>query len=256
MDYTLFVGTHHKTGTMWMVNIFQSFAERAGLPILNFSEHCRALGITGQRCDQLLFGYGMGFDGIIVADHSEGFRSAAALLPVGRRRMFHVVRDPRDIAISAAEYHVRAEEPWLHVPLTEFGGMTYQERISSYDQLDDRVLFEIEHSSAATVHEIRGLINLPGIAVFKYEDLMREPKTFDKLFEHCGFHPDFRQLFDLAVNDHSFFAEADAANTDHASDGRVEQWRDKLKPTTLDAIHQAFGDVIKHLGYPGQRLEA
>lgn len=250
MNFTLFVGTHHKTGTMWMFNIFQSFAERAGLPVLNFSEHCRGLAITGQRTDQLLFGYGMAFDGIILADHSEGFRSAAALLPAERRRMFHVVRDPRDIAISAANYHVRSKEAWLHVPLTEFGGMTYQERIASYDDLDDRVLFEIEHSSASTIHEIRGLIGVPGIEVFKYEDLMQHPKTFDTLFDHCGFHQDFQQLFDIAVNDHSFFGNADAENSDHAADGRTEQWREKLKPTTLDGIHQAFGDVINHLGYP------
>jgi hypothetical protein len=92
--------------------------------------------------------------------------------------MFHVVRDPRDIAISAADYHVRSKEPWLLVPQTQFGGMTYQERIAAYDQLDDRVLFEIEHSSAATVHEIRMLLGVPGIEVFKYEDFMLNPDSF------------------------------------------------------------------------------
>lgn len=250
MDFALFVGTHHKTGTMWMFSIFQAFAERAGLPFLNFSEHCRGLAITGQRCDQLLFGYGMGFDGIILADHAEGFQSAASLLPPERRRLFHVVRDPRDIAISAANYHVRSKEPWLHVPLTEFGGMTYQERIASYEQLDDRVLFEIEHSTASTIHEIRSLIGIPSIEAFKYEDFMQTPETFQRLFDYCGFHPDFLQLFDLAVNDHSFFGNAEADTSDHASDGRVEQWREKLGATTLGAVEQAFGDVISRLHYP------
>lgn len=250
MDVTVFVGTHHKTGTMWMFNIFQAFAERAGIPFLNFSEHCRGLAITGERCDQLLFGYGLAFDGIVLADHSEGFRTAASLLPRERMRMFHVVRDPRDIAISAADYHVGSKEPWLHVPATEFGGMTYQERIASYETLDDRVLFEIEHSSAATIHEIRSLIGAPGIEVFKYEDFMREPQTFQTLFDYCGFHPDFRQLFERAVNEHSFFGDAKAETSNHASDGRVEQWREKLNPTTRHAVEQAFGDVIERLGYP------
>ena len=250
MDFTLFVGTHHKTGTMWMFSIFQAFAERAGLPFLNFSEHCRGLAIEKERCDQLLFGYGLAFDGIILADHSEGFGTAAALLPKERRRMFHVVRDPRDIAISAADYHVRSKEAWLHVPQTDFGGMTYQERIASYASLDERVLFEIEHSSAATVHEIRSLIGIPGIEVFKYEDFMRTPTTFRTLFDYCGFHKDYVQLFELAVNEHSFFGEAKADVSDHASDGRVEQWREKLSPATLQAVEAAFGDVIKRLGYP------
>ncbi len=250
MDFTLFVGTHHKTGTMWMFNIFQTFAERAGLPFLNFSEHCRRLLITGQRCDQLLFGYGLAFDGIILADHAEGFRTVASLLPEERRRMFHVVRDPRDIAISAADYHVRSKEPWLHVPLTEFGGMTYQERIASYETLDDRVLFEIDHSSAATVQEIRSLLEMPDIEIFKYEAFMQQPSTFQTLFDFCGFHADFRQLFELAVSEHSFFGEAKAETSDHASDGSVAQWREKLRPATLNAIEQTFGDVIARLGYP------
>jgi hypothetical protein len=250
MNFTLFVGTHHKTGTMWMFSVFQAFAERAGIPFLNFSEHCRGLGIAGRRADQLLFGYGLAFDGIVLADHSEGFRSAASLLPKERLRMFHVVRDPRDIAISAADYHVRSREPWLHVPQTEFGGMTYQERIASYDQLDDRVLFEIEHSSAATVQEIRSLIGVPGIEIFKYEDFMRRPETFRQLFDYGGFHSDYRQLFELAVQEHSFFGEATAEGSDHASDGRIEQWREKLTPTTLQCVEQAFGDVISRLDYP------
>jgi hypothetical protein len=250
MDFTLFVGTHHKTGTMWMFSIFQAFAERAGLSFLNFSEHCRALAIAEDRCDQLLFGYGLAFDGIILADHSEGFATAAALLPKERRRMFQVVRDPRDIAISAADCHVRSKERWLHMPQTEFGGMTYQERIASYPSLDDRVLFEIEHSSAATVHEIRLLTGIPGIEIFKIEDFILASETFRTLFDYCGFHKDYLQLFELAVNEHSFFGEAKAETSDHAFDARVEQWREKLTPTTLQAIEATFGDVIERLGYP------
>ena len=250
MDFTVFVGTHHKTGTMWMFNIFQTFAERAGLPVLNFSEHCRSLDLAGKRCDQLLVGYGLAFDGIVLADHAEGFRTAASLLPDERKRMFHVVRDPRDIAISAANYHVRSDEPWLHVPRADFGGMTYQERITSYDALEDRVLFEVEHSTAATVHEIRSLLGVPGIEIFRYEDFMQAPETFRKLFEFCGFHQDYYQLFELAVKEHSFFGEASAESSDHASDGRIEQWREKLSPATKKAIEAAFGDVISRLGYP------
>lgn len=250
MDFSVWVGTHHKTGTMWMFNIFQAFGERAGIPFLNVSEHCRQLGITGDRCDQLLFGYGLAFDGIILADHAEGFRTLAPLLPKGRARMFHVVRDPRDIAISAANYHMTSAEPWLHVPDVAFAGMTYQEKISSYNSLDDRVLFEIEHSSAATVNEIRKLIGLDSVQIFKYEDLMRWPETFDRLFDYCGFHADQKPLFTKAVQKHSFFGEASVEDSSHGSDGRVEQWRDKLSGPTRSAVEQAFGDVIERLGYP------
>ena len=250
MDFSVLVGTHHKTGTMWMFNIFQTFGQRAGIAFLNFSEHCRHLGIVGDRCDQLLFGYGLAFDGIILADHAEGFRTLSPLLPRNRARMFHVVRDPRDIAISAANYHLISDEPWLHVPDVGFGGMTYQEKISSYDSFDDRVLFEIEHSSFATVTEIRGLLGVDGVEVFKYEDLMRWPETFERMFDYCGFHADYKQLFMQAVQEHSFFGDADVEHSRHGSDGRVEQWREKLSGSTRSAVEQAFGDVIDRLGYP------
>jgi len=250
MDFSVLVGTHHKTGTMWMFDIFQTFGERAGIPFLNFSEHCRRLGIAGDRCDQLLFGYGLAFDGIILADHAEGFATLSPLLPKTRARMFHVVRDPRDIAISAANYHLTSDEPWLHVPEVAFGGMTYQEKISSYDRFEDRILFEIEHSSASTVNEIRSLLDVDGVQVFKYEDLMRWPETFERMFDYCDFHDDFRQLFMQAVQERSFFGKADVRDNHHASDGRVEQWREKLDDTTRSAAERAFGDVIERLGYP------
>lgn len=250
MDFSVLVGTHHKTGTMWMFDIFQTFSERAGIPCLNFSEHCRNLGIAGHRCDQLLLGYGLAFDGIILADHAEGFRTLAPLLPKNRARMFHVVRDPRDIAISAASYHLTSAEPWLHVPDVAFGGMTYQEKINSYDRFEDRVLFEIEHSSAATMAEIRGLLGVDGIQIFKYEDLMCWPETFERVFDTCGFHADYKQLFMQAVQEHSFFGEADVEDSRHGSDGRVEQWREKLSGSTRSAVEQAFGDVIERLGDP------
>ena len=250
MDFSVLVGTHHKTGTMWMFDIFQTFATKAGLPVLNFSEHCRQLGIAGDRCDQLLFGYGLAFDGIILADHAEGFRTLSPLLPKKRARMFHVVRDPRDICISAANYHLRADEAWLHRPEVAFGGMTYQEKISSYDRFEDRVLFEIEHSSASTVNEIRALFDVDGVGVFKYEDLMRGEEAFERLFDYCNFHPDYKQLFMQSVQEHSFFGKAKVDDSRHGSDGRVEQWREKLDDATRSAIERAFGDVIARLGYP------
>ena len=250
MDFSVWVGTHHKTGTMWMFNIFQAFGQRTGIPFLNISEHCRQLGITGNRSTQLLFGYGLAFDGIILADHAEGFGPLVSLLPKNRARMFHIVRDPRDIAISAANYHLTSAEPWLHVPEVAFGGMTYQEKISSYDTFDDRVLFEIEHSSASTVAEIRALLGVVGVEIFKYEDLMRWPETFERMFDYCGFHKDQKQLFMQAVHEHSFFGEAAVEDSDHGADGRVEQWREKLNGATLAAVERAFGDVIERLGYP------
>lgn len=250
MDFAVMVGTHHKTGTVWMLEIFRSFGKRAGIPVLNFSRHCEELGIELDRCDELLFGYGLAFDGIILANHAEGFGLLSRNLPKNRARMFHVVRDPRDIVISSANYHVTSEEPWLHVPDAAFGGMTYQEKISTYDSFDERVLFEIENVSAHTVAGIRSLLGIDDIRIFKYEDLMSEPETFEQLFDFCGFDARHKQHFMKSVYDHSYFGETSAEDSEHGSDGRIEQWREKLSSRTRLAAEQAFGDVIKRLDYP------
>jgi hypothetical protein len=42
-----------------------------------------------------------------------------------------VIRDPRDVIVSGANYHCKADEPWLHIPEKRFGGLTYHQKINS-----------------------------------------------------------------------------------------------------------------------------
>src|SRR5690349_8119257 len=108
----ILVGTHHKTGTVWMGSLFRQLAER-----LN-----RAYFIGNPKDvseDVDIFQHvNSGFNLPFMARLEEGSRAW---------RGIHIIRDPRDVIVSGCFYHQKSAEKWLHLPLEKFEGRTYQE---------------------------------------------------------------------------------------------------------------------------------
>src|SRR5262249_14279696 len=69
-------------------------------------------------------------------------------------RVLHVIRDPRDVLISGMYYHQRAAERWLHEPIPGFDNVTYQRQLRALPTSVDQYLFEMEHSTAATLRDV------------------------------------------------------------------------------------------------------
>ena len=100
----LCIGTHHKTGTLWMRTVFRKLAQ--------------ALGIESH---QVFAGSG---DGMVpAADRVFLFQWSSAFPPVildrPDARILHVIRDPRDVLLSGMRYHRTAPaggEEFLHTP--------------------------------------------------------------------------------------------------------------------------------------------
>ena len=101
MKQNIVVATHHKTGTVWMSTVFRAIARRLGANYVDFWGHYG-------RLDRVLT------TPFILLNHNSIFSRHANQLRRDDVRILHLIRDPRDVLISAMHYHKKADEPWLH----------------------------------------------------------------------------------------------------------------------------------------------
>ncbi|MGZ4127451.1 MAG: hypothetical protein ACXVQY_07775 [Actinomycetota bacterium] len=97
---------HHRAGSVWFRGILEEVAAQFGLtffstylPVVDPPEGERPPTATAD---------------VVQFMHSRHFRDD---LFAGRSiRGSHIVRDPRDIAVSAYRYHLWSDEPWVNTP--------------------------------------------------------------------------------------------------------------------------------------------
>jgi hypothetical protein len=155
------IGTHRKTGSVWMRNIFEDVCDKFGL--------------------RFKYNDPIDFD-ILVQDDSKFNLD-------DDYRGIHLTRDFRDIIISGCFYNSTANEKWLSKPNQKFGGMSYQEKINSIDNLEDKLIFEMNHVGKVTISEIQTWEKNPKFLEVKYEELIIDNnlELFTKIFKFLEF---------------------------------------------------------------------
>ena len=221
------IGTHHKTGTAWMQSIFHQMALIYNVPV-----RTDELDITPT--------YGQ----VYLNGHSRFDFEVANKIDY---RGLHLIRDPRDIIVSACFYHQKSDEPWLHKKRSEFGGLTYQEKINSFLSVDDCILFEMEGSAGGNIADIKNWCyeNRHFIEV-KYEDLIVDKQLllFHQIFSFLGFHPCFvPKALEIAHNN-SLFSKSSVVNNAHIRSGKPRQWENHFKAIHKDRFIELFGDIL------------
>lgn len=167
------------------------------------------------------------------------------------------IRDPRDIIVSAAYYHCSSKEEWLHVPQDKFGGMTYQEKINSLDDIQDRFLFEMENSS---YWQIQNMLSVPlsaeSIYLTRLEILVKDYKLweFHKIFDFLEVDtPKLVNLLQIAYENSLF--SGNIAKSVHARSGKPAQYATEFSPKTLSRYYEIFGDAAVRLGYDDVQMQ-
>lgn len=99
----------------------------------------------------------------------------------------HVIRDPRDIMVSAYFYHLWCEEPMITGKRPDLEGRSYQQVLNALP-FDEGLALEIAESG----QYIEGMMAWdyadPNIIEIRFEDLVRDPKgEFGKVFRKYGF---------------------------------------------------------------------
>lgn len=230
LESKILVATHHKTGTVWFTNIFKDIS---AFHSLNF--------YSG---DQENF-----YDEVdIYFNHHSNF-------PFNKFNFdykgIHIIRDPRDMIISSTFYHQKSKESWLHVPKKEFNGLTYQEKINSFDTFEQKAIFEINNSAGNNILDIRNWnYSNNNFLEVKYEEVIQDYnlQKFHDIFEFLGFQGEFiPDLLRIAWKNSLFSGEV--KSNKHVRSGNARQYQKHFTPRLKKKFKNEFGDLLVKLDY-------
>ncbi len=164
--------------------------------------------------------------------------------------VIYIVRDPRDVAISAADHFGRTLDEMIvamadpHTAGRAMAGVMVHEMQSSWSN----------HVESWTKW------NHPGIFVVRYEDLLADPlDQFGRVARHFGISSDkerirkavefsaFKQLQKLEASEG--FVERSVHSEKFFRAGRSGGWHDKLTPEQIARIEQDHATQMKRYGY-------
>ena len=234
----LLIGTHHKTGTVWMRELFETIAARLGGVLLRLGRH-EPVDLDACRRDSPLT--------VLFQDHA----LFGELRGAEGARGIHLVRDPRDVLISAANYHGWSHEPWLHEPRKKLRGQTYQQAIRALD-FPDSIRFEMQRSGKACIREMLSLERGDLFTDVRLEDLMLATRgEAAAWFSSLGFvGKEVGQCVEAFVASR---IEPGAGSSiglrQHVQNADCAQWCYLYDPALLLSFREQFGDAAERLGY-------
>ncbi|MCF2904185.1 sulfotransferase [Octadecabacter sp. CECT 8868] len=246
----LCVGTHHKTGTIWMRKVLRAISNDQNVPFMQ-CYRAKKLAEAAETGPQIIVNWSSSFP--------------QQLLEMGHARFIHIIRDPRDVLLSGMRYHRIAplgNEKFLREKRDEWGGKNYQDHLNALPDDHARLMFEMENKHDKTVQE---MLNWPyeygvpndRVADIKYEDLIEDTDCaiFRGMLEECdidGIDIDKavqsywdRSLFGgLAMKD-----DREDRVALHVSSGKKAQWVTKLPREIAEPYAERYADALKTLGY-------
>jgi hypothetical protein len=233
------VATHHKTGTVWMSTVFKAIARRLGANYVDFWTHYGRL----DRALKTPF---------ILLNHNSIFSRHASQLRREDVRVLHLIRDPRDVLISAMHYHKKADEPWLHEKVSGSKDAPYQQRLNSLATLHEQYMFELENATGSTIEAMLDWqYDRTNCVEVRYEDLWadRSLSVWSDIASFLGFEGAEQEVCRQCFWEHSLFGKASRANRRHARSGEVAQWKREFTPELAQAFLYRFPDALQVLGY-------
>ena len=224
---------HHKAGTVWFREVLLSVAGSHGL---RFQEIDGTREPIRSRTD--------------VAFHSHSELFERDRLGGRRFRGTHLIRDPRDLAVSGYEYHLVTSEAWALKPHPKLG-MSYQEYLHSVSE-HEGLMFEIRWQTSLTTAAMgQWDYHQPEFLELRYEDaIANEEETFARAFQWYGLNRTATSLGLKAVDRLSL--KRGGARTGHARSGALGEWRNRLAPDHLALLKELTGDLLVRLGYESE----
>lgn len=227
----ILVGTHHKVLTMFMMDVFGSFAE-----ITN-----RSMCVGNGMRDEIDYGADIIFDLHSEFDFTRSY---------DRFMGIHFRRDPRDIVISSGFYHRKSSEEWLHEPHEGFGGLTYQEYVNKMNSMEDVWLFELDHSAGKTIRNMLSWDYSRGFVELKFEDLVTEEggQVFKQALQEWPMSACEKSLLIGLFEYYSVFGGG-GKKSSHVRDPGSRQFEQHFTEKLHREFNNRFPEAVEKLGY-------
>lgn len=254
------IASHHKVGTVWMMTTFIRIARANGWSYIHLNE-----GESGwtQRGDKLGYfesrraAHEAAHPGqpAIFHDYHGAIPDLASCKASPGVRGIHIIRDPRDMLLSAVRFHLTASEPWLD-EVDQRWGCSFRDKLSGYATLEDQIALEMDTYMGWTIEQMAGFDPQGVFVNVRYEDLIvdRQMTHFHALLVHLGLNG--RELINglEAYWSSSLFGDRPEedirATSGHVFDAGVCQWQSMLDQSAIERIESRFGTAIEMLGYP------
>ncbi|MBS0521548.1 MAG: sulfotransferase domain-containing protein [Proteobacteria bacterium] len=242
MKYNVIVATHHKTGTVWMDGVFKAIARDLDVECIDFDAQPERLAQTREQ--------GRPF---ILLSTSSRFGTHADLLDRPDVRILHVIRDPRDVIISAMHYHKKSGESWLHEPIPGYdNAITYQRRLRTLPTRYHQYVFEMDHSSSGTVHDMQGWrYDRPNCFEARYEALRQDGDLayWTRISTFLGFEEKELLVCRQRFWDNSLFGGLSRLGNKHVRNGDTHQWKREFNVGLAYAFLARFPRALQELRY-------
>lgn len=233
----VFIGCFHKTGTVLWHGVIGQISHALDLVIWHLPGPADP--------PELRTGWDIAFD-----DHTTFFERDGIYDPDSRAVVS--IRDPRDVVISGARYHLRSDEEWLDRPQDIWEGQSYRQMLQQCGSEHERFLFEMDYMGARTIEAMLGVdFNAPSVRAARLETLMqdREFEEFESIFRFLGFKDEHIPLcLDIARQNSLFAGQSHIEG--HAAHGRTELWREVFDADLHEEFRNRFGNAAERLGYP------
>jgi hypothetical protein len=234
MKYNVVVATHHKTGTVWMDGVFKAIADDVGAQYVDFRSEYGWLEKVLQ-------------EPFILFNYDSDFRDYAHLLDREDVRILHLIRDPRDVLISAMHYHKKSAESWLHTPVPGYNNITYQRRLRELPTRLEQYVFEMEHSTAGTLRGVMGWqYGRANCFEARYEALRQDADLsyWTRIAGFLGFDEAERQSCRRRFWQNSLFGGLSRLGNKHVRSGDVAQWKREFNRELAYAFLDRFPTVL------------
>ena len=239
MKFNVVVATHHKTGTVWMSSVFKAIAKSLGASYIDFWSHYG-------RLEPLLK------PPFVLFNHDSVFLQHSDVLARDDVRILHLIRDPRDVLISAMHYHRTSNEAWLRQPAPGCDGVPYQRKLNSLATPFEQYLFELENAASSTIENMLDWRDdRANCLEIRYEDLMLDHAMalWSQILTFLGFDETEQGACRECFWNHSLFGRLAGSNRRHVRSGDVAQWKREFTPELAQAFVERFPDALQLLGY-------
>lgn len=222
-----------------MDGVFKAIAGDLGARYVNFrSEQGRVRELTSGPF--VLFSY------------DSDFGEFAPLLDREDVRIIHLIRDPRDVVISAMHYHKGSSESWLHEPIPGYNNLTYQRALQKLPTRFAQYVFEMDNSSASTLRDmVNWRYSRANCFEARYEDMRQDRQLiyWRRIMTFLGFDAAEQKVGSQRFWQASLFGGLSRLGNKHVRSGAVAQWRREFTPDLANAFLKRFPGTLQSLGY-------